>query len=292
MGVFDGVHVGHQVIINKLKEISSQNNLESVLITFDPHPRKIIFPNKELFLLTTIDEKISVLNDYNIDNLVIQPFNTELSKLSKNDFINNFIINKLKAKYFIIGYNHHFGFNREASVEDFSNKQNIYPFETIIIGNHSVDETNVSSTVIRDYILNGDIENVNKLLNRYYSISGIVVKGNNIGSKIGFPTANIKILDESKLIPKIGVYAVKIKILNNLYCGMLSIGTNPTINNYNKLSIEVNIFNFNENIYNENIEIQLIKRIRDEIKFKDLDELRNHISLDKEFICKVFNIIP
>ena len=288
-GTFDGVHEGHQVIINQLKNIANKIGGETVLLTFFPHPRMVLYPDdNELRLIDTIDERKVLLEKAGIDHLIIHPFSKEFSRLSSLDFVRNVLVNQLGVHTLVIGYDHHFGKNREGSFEHLKEFSPVYGFEVEEISAQEVQQVNVSSTKIRNPLLDGEINAANKFLGHPYLFTGTVVKGDQIGRKIGFPTANILIDEWYKLIPANGVYAVKVLIKGSTYNGMLNIGNRPTLKGKEK-TIEVNIFNFNDDIYNNEIQIEFYDRIRDEQKFEELTDLKNQLSIDKEKAIQVFS---
>jgi riboflavin kinase/FMN adenylyltransferase len=266
-GTFDGVHLGHKTIIDKLISVAKQIEGESVLLTFYPHPRMVLFPDDhQIRLLNTQSEKEQLLESCGIDHLVVINFTKEFSRLSSLEFVRNILANKLKAKKLVIGYDHHFGRNREGSFAHLLEFGSLYGFEVEEIPSKDIDEVAVSSSKIRKAIEAGDIDTANKYLGYAYSFTGKVIKGKQLGRTIGYPTANIAITDPYKLIPAIGVYAVKVMFAKQTYEGMLSIGKNPTVSNQNILSIEVNIFDFNADIYNKEITVFIYKKMRDEEK--------------------------
>ena len=280
-GTFDGVHIGHQKIISRLKEIAKLDNGETVLLTFFPHPRVVLFPdNDDLKMLSTEEEKISLLDHYGIDHLIIHPFTKEFSRLGSVEFVSNILVNKIGTKKLVIGYNHHFGRNREGTFEHLKEFGHIYGFNVEEIPAQDIDNVNVSSTKIRNAILAGDIKTASLYLGHLYSLSGVVVEGNKLGRTIGFPTANLFVEHNYKMIPLNGVYAVDVSVSGTKYSGMLNIGHKPTIGKSEK-SIEVNIFDFDEDIYNQKIIIYFKERIRDEIKFPDLNALKDQLTKDK-----------
>lgn len=288
-GTFDGVHLGHQKIISRLKDVAQKHQGETVLLTFYPHPRMVLFPeDNELKLLNTQQEKIQLLEKYGVDHLIIYPFTKEFSRLTSVEFVRNILINSIHTKKLIIGYNHHFGRNREGSFEHLKEFGPIYGFDVEEIPAKDIDSIEVSSTKIRKALLLGDVETANSYLGHSYSARGKVVHGNELGRTIGYPTANVFIGDKYKLIPADGVYAVKVEVKGKLYGGMLNIGNNPTIAGKGR-SIEVNIFDFNETIYGEDATIFFIKRLRDELKFAGLDELKNALAIDKQNALKILS---
>jgi riboflavin kinase/FMN adenylyltransferase len=282
-GTFDGVHLGHKTIIDKLISVAKQIEGESVLLTFYPHPRMVLFPDDhQIRLLNTQSEKEQLLESCGIDHLVVINFTKEFSRLSSLEFVRNILANKLKAKKLVIGYDHHFGRNREGSFAHLLEFGSLYGFEVEEIPAKDIDEVAVSSSKIRKAIEAGDIDTANKYLGYAYSFTGKVIKGKQLGRTIGYPTANIAITDPYKLIPAIGVYAVKVMFAKQTYEGMLSIGKNPTVSNQNILSIEVNIFDFNADIYNKEITVFIYKKMRDEEKYGSLDELKAQLAIDKQ----------
>lgn len=288
-GTFDGVHVGHQTILSRLKEIARKNNGETVLITYWPHPRLVLYPEQtDLKLLNTFEEKADLLREQGIDHLLRIPFTKEFSKLTSEEFIKNILVNTIGTKKLVIGYDHRFGKNREGSFEHLKENSSIYGFDVEEISRQDIDNVGVSSTKIRTALLEGDTATSTELLGRPYSISGRVVKGEKIGRIIGFPTANIEVDSQHKLIPADGSYAVKVHYRNQTYQGMLNIGYRPTVNGKTR-TIETHLFNFNEDIYGETISIDFIKRIRDEIKFSDVEELKKQLASDKSLAIKILN---
>jgi riboflavin kinase/FMN adenylyltransferase len=286
-GTFDGVHLGHKTIIDKLISVAKQIDGESVLLTFYPHPRMVLFPDDhQIRLLNTQSEKEQLLESCGIDHLVVINFTKEFSRLSSLEFVRNILANKLKAKKLVIGYDHHFGRNREGSFAHLLEFGSLYGFEVEEIPAKDIDEVAVSSSKIRKAIEAGDIDTANKYLGYAYSFTGKVIKGKQLGRTIGYPTANIAITDPYKLIPAIGVYAVKVMFAKQTYEGMLSIGKNPTVSNQNILSIEVNIFEFNADIYNKEITVFIYKKLRDEEKYSSLDELKAQLAVDKQNALK------
>jgi len=281
IGTFDGVHAGHQVIIKRLITEAKKNNGESVILTFFPHPRMVLYPdNHELRLLNTISERIEMLSKTGIDHLIIHPFSIEFSRLSATDFVRDVLVNQLKVAKLIIGFDHHFGRNREGSFEQLDELAPLYGFGVEEIPAQEIQQINISSTKIRHSLICGEINAANKFLGYHYFMNGKVVAGNKMGRELGFPTANLKVDEWYKLIPANGVYAVKVKIYESSYNGMLNIGSRPTING-SDVTIEVNIFNFDEDIYNKDIRIEFFERIRDEHKFDELSALKNQLQIDK-----------
>lgn len=288
-GTFDGVHSGHQAIINQLKNAAQKINGESILLTFFPHPRMVLYPDdNELRLLNTINERIELLKNSEIDHLIVHPFSKEFSRLSSTEFVRDILVNKLNVSKLVIGYDHHFGRHREGSFEHLKELAPIYDFSVEEIPAQEIQQVNISSTKIRNSLIDGEINAANQFLGYHYFLNGTVVEGNQLGRQMGFPTANLKINEWYKLIPAKGVYAVKIKIGSNNYNGMLNIGNRPTLNGTHE-TIEVNIFNFDEDIYNKSVRIEFYEKIRDEQKFDDISTLKNQLKKDKESVLQVFN---
>lgn len=288
-GTFDGVHVGHQKIISRLKEVAKEENGETVLLTFYPHPRMVLFPDdNELKLINTQHEKIELLEKYGIDHLIIYPFTKEFSRLTSVEFVRNILVNKIKTKKLVIGYNHHFGRNREGSFEHLKEYGPLYGFEVEEISAEDIDNIEISSTKIRKALQTGDVKTAATYLGHPYTLSGKVVEGMKLGRTIGYPTANIVVDDMYKLIAVDGIYAVKLKHKDKMYAGMLSIGNNPTVEGKGH-SIEVNIFDFNETIYGDMVTVYFIERLRDEQKFNSLDELKEQLAKDEADSLKITN---
>ena len=292
IGTFDGVHLGHQKIIEQLNLESEKIDGESVLLTFDPHPRIVLFPeNHGVKLIQTLEEKFHVLEKFNLKNVVVIPFTKKFSELSAIDFVEQILVGNLNANKVVIGYDHQFGRNREGNIEFLKSVSKKFRFEVIEIPAKSIDEINISSTKIRDSMFRGDVETAKLFLSRPYQISGNVVKGNQLGRTIGFPTANVKIHSNLKLIPASGVYAVRVEINDKLYFGVLNVGNNPTVNASNQTHIEVYIFDFDKEIYGSSITLFFDKHLRNEQKFANLDELKKAISND-EVVCRQYYNLP
>lgn len=286
-GTFDGVHYGHQKIIARLKEVAAQSQGETVIITFFPHPRLVLFPeDNDLKLINTLDEKITLLEKAGIDHLIIIPFTKEFSRLSSLEFIQQILVDKIGTKKLVIGYDHHFGKNREGSFEHLKHYAPEYGFEVEEIPGQDINDVAVSSTKIRNAILKGDVSTTNSYLGYPFNLTGSVKKGDQIGRTIGYPTANIQVPESYKLIPGDGIYAVKVNVQQKEYYGMLYIGNRPTVNGLNKV-IEVNIFDFNEDIYDESIRVEFHQYIRGDKKLNGLDELKAALAAD-EVACRNF----
>jgi riboflavin kinase / FMN adenylyltransferase len=280
-GTFDGVHIGHQKILGRLHEIAAQHHAETVVITFWPHPRLVLHPEDEsLKLLNTFEEKAELLKAQGVQHLVRIPFTKEFSQLSSEEFINEILVKKIGTRKLVIGYDHHFGRNREGSFEQLKTNASRYGFEVEEIPRQDVDRVGVSSTNIRKAIEAGDIETANHFLGTPYSLTGRVVPGDKLGRLLGFPTANIELDSKFKLIPIDGIYAVTVLYQQKVFKAMLYIGNRPTVNGV-KRNIEVNIFNFNKDIYGDALTIRFHHLIRMDNKFSDLEGLRKQLALDK-----------
>ena len=293
IGTFDGVHLGHQKILNKLKNEANDINGESLLFTFYPHPRMVIFPESHnLKLIQTIDEKIESLREFGLDNLIIYPFTKEFSRLTAFEFVRDILVDKLKVKKLVIGYDHQFGRNREGDIEFLRETANIFDFEVIEISAEEIDEVNVSSTKIRNSIIDGNIARANEFMGKPFQVQGKVVQGKKLGREIGYPTINLQLNNEHKIMPLDGVYAVQVHISGSKHFGMMNIGINPTINDLykEKKKYEVHLFDFDQNLYNENVIVLFRKFIREEKTFDNLDALKLQIQTDEKNIRKYFNI--
>ncbi len=287
IGTFDGLHVGHLSIIKQLNLFAKKQGAESVVFSFSNHPRKFLFPDKQIEILQLNNEKIQRFNEIGLDNLILYKFDQEFANLTYEEFIKDILIKKIGIKSLVIGYNHQFGKNRQGNFENLQKFSRKYNFELKKLDVFNLGDLKVSSSQIRNALKNGEIEKANLCLGYKYSLSGTVIKGKQIGRKLGFPTANLKI-DNNKLIPQNGVYTVEILFENKYYSGMLNIGYQPTINETNrKLQIEVNIFDFNNDIYNKKITVLLKKKIRNEKKFRNFEQLKKQLHKDKQ-LCKAY----
>lgn len=288
IGTFDGVHIGHKKILQKVVAEAKKNNLTSAVLTFFPHPRFILNQNSDLKLLNTIEEKKALLNSTGLDALLIHPFDQEFANLSPEQFVKKILVDQLKISKIIIGYDHRFGKNRSADINNLIQFGKKYNFEVEQISAQELNEIAISSTKIRTALSNGDISLANSYLGYLYSFSGKVIKGKQIGRTIGFPTANIEILEPLKLLPKNGVYIVKCLINNQVVNGIMNIGNRPTVNGTSQ-SIEVHLLNFDKDIYGLEITVKMIDFIRNEQKFENLDQLKSQIQKDKIQAIKFFN---
>lgn len=292
IGTFDGVHLGHQKIIRRLNEEAETCDGESVLFTFSPHPRMVLQPDSHgLKLLQTEQEKIEKLRRMGLKHLIIYPFTRDFSNTRAEDFIREYLVEKLHVNTIVVGYDHQFGKNREGSLEHLLKLSETHPFKVIEIPAHVIDEINVSSTKIRKAIETGDITTANTYLNEAFELSGTVVRGAALGRTIGFPTANVELGDSNKLIPATGVYAVEVKLESGgNHHGMMNIGYRPTVTDEKILKIEVHLFDFTEELYDQKISVYLLNRIRDEKRFQGLDELKSQIAQDELAIRTYFQL--
>lgn len=282
IGTFDGVHIGHQKIIEKLIQETKKADCESLILTFFPHPRMVLNGSSSIKLLNTINEKSSLLEKMGLDNLVIHPFDKKFSNLSAEEFVKTILVDSFNIKKIIIGYDHRFGNNRAANIDDLISFGKKYDFEVEQISAQEIDSVSVSSTKIRDAITDGNMIIANEFLGYDYILSGKIITGKQLGRTIGFPTANIKIEENYKLIPKNGVYIVKSHLQEKTVFGIMNIGLNPTVNGED-LSIEVHFLDFEADLYNKNITVSVIDRIREEQKFTSIDLLKAQIQEDKNY---------
>jgi riboflavin kinase / FMN adenylyltransferase len=289
-GTFDGVHVGHQKILERLKEIAARMGGETVVITFWPHPRFVLHPEEHtLKLLSTFDEKIALLENLGIEHLVRIPFTPSFSQLSSDAFIRKVLIEKVGTRQLVIGYNHRFGHNREGSFEYLIEHAKEYGFALEEIPEQDVDHVAVSSTKIRNALEEGDVKTAHEYLGRPYTLSGKVVSGDRIGRNLGFPTANIQIPEPYKLIPADGAYAVRVEWQNRLWDGMMNIGYRPTVSGNKKQTLEVHIFDFDEQIYDQTLRVQFIGLIRKEMKFEGVEALQAQLAKDRLAAQKILS---
>jgi len=288
VGFFDGVHVGHRFLIDELKREANSRQLKSVVFTFAEHPRKTLHSEFQPQIITTLDEKLTQLATTGIDACVVLNFSEEMSKLSAYEFLKNLLFEQYHVRALLVGHDHRFGHNRAEGFPEYQNYGMEMGMEVIQASRFSTEAfSHISSSEIRHALTSGDIKKANYLLSYPYSISGQVIDGFKVGRKIGFPTANIKCENEEKLIPGIGVYAVEIAYKNLIFKGMMNIGLRPTLENGDTISLEVNIFDFDKDIYNETIKITFVEKIRDEIKFNNIDELIEQLKSDKSKVLSV-----
>lgn len=290
IGTFDGVHLGHQKIIKRLVDLKRKEGGQTVLFTFDPHPRKVLFPEQtDLRLITTTSEKCELLQQFGIDHVLVFPFTKAFSQMQATEYISEIIAKGLHTKTLVIGYDHRFGSNREGNIDTLRQLSEVYHFRVEEIPAQEINQLNVSSTRIRRAIEEGDVSTANEFLGYHFFVSGVVVKGKQLGRTIGYPTANIHVEDNDKLIPRIGVYAVHVAVDGKRYKGMLNVGINPTTDTDNRIKIEVNIFDFDEDIYGHDIRVEFVKWVRNEEKFANLEQLKQALANDKLACSAILN---
>lgn len=288
IGTFDGVHLGHQQIIKALLNEVQKVKGESVIITFHPHPRKIVQPDTSLQLINTLDEKIELLEKQGIDHLVVVPFSPAFASLSADDYIKEFLVQKFRPKIIVIGYDHHFGKGRSGNFQLLDKQKEEWGYNLIEIPKHLLNEVDISSTKVRKALLNSDVQSANKLLGYDFFFEGKVVKGDQLGRELGYPTANLEYTDPDKIHLGEGVYAVEVFVAGSLKQGMLSIGKRPTLNDTIE-RVEVNIFDFNDNLYGETIRVIVKGFLRPQFKYTDLSALKSQLHQDKVNTLKVLN---
>ncbi|MDD2306699.1 MAG: bifunctional riboflavin kinase/FAD synthetase [Prolixibacteraceae bacterium] len=293
VGTFDGVHLGHRKIIARLIDLAKAINGESVIFTFDPHPRKIVAPaESNLRLLTTLDEKIELFEQSGIDHLIVYPFTPEFAQLTYEQFVEQILVGQIHTKSLVVGYDHKFGKGRQGDFEFLKECADRHEFQIEKLDVLLVNESNVSSTKIREAIQIGDFDTANAFLGYSFVLHGTVVEGQKLGRQIQFPTANIEASDPDKIIPGYGVYAVQAKVQNKTYRGMLNIGSRPTVNrNADHRSIEVHLFDFDSDIYGEHLELIFFRKLREEQKFESLDALKEQLARDKADTISFFQAI-
>lgn len=280
IGTFDGVHRGHQQILEQLKREAARIGGETVIITFHPHPRKVVATNQPIYLINTIEEKIELLGKMGIDHLVVVPFTAEFSQQTPEDYIEKFLVRKFHPHIIIIGYDHRFGQGRKGDYKLLEALSPKYGYHLVEISAQVINENTVSSTLIRDAVLKGDITAANALLGYDFFFDGLVIDGKKLGRALGYPTANLQIEKEEKLVPGNGIYVVQVGLEGKMYGGMMSIGVRPTIGVTGR-TIEVNIFEFDEEIYGQRLRVYVKKYLREEMKFNNLEELKEQLAVDK-----------
>lgn len=280
IGTFDGVHIGHQKIISRLNDIKKSPAERSVILTFYPHPRMVLDQSNNIKMLTTMEEKIDLLDKFGLDELIIEPFTKEFSRLSALEFVRNVLVNRLHLKRLVIGYDHHFGKNREGNFEQLIEYGELYDFQVEKISAQEIEHVSVSSTKIRKAIELGDMTTANRYLGYNFLLTGTIVKGQGIGRKINYPTVNLEIGEDHKLIPKKGVYAVRTQIEDKAVTGIMNIGYRPTVGGKGQ-TIEVHLLDFHQDLYGNKMQIEVLHRIRDEKKFESIEELAKQIARDE-----------
>ena len=281
IGTFDGIHIGHKKILKNLISTANKEGKKSVLLTFFPHPRMVLQKDKAILLLNTLDEKSMLLENMGLDYLIIHPFSKEFSRLTALDFVRDILVNKLNTSKLIIGYDHHFGKNREGNIHQLREYSSLYDFNIEEIPAQDIDDVSVSSTKIRTALKEGNLKTANTYLGYQYMLSGIVVSGKQLGGTIGFPTANIEVKEPYKLIPSSGVYIIKTQINTVVFSGIMNIGFNPTVLGKNQ-TIEAHLFDFNDDLYGKKITVTLIHFLREEQKFNSVEELVDQLNIDKK----------
>ena len=281
IGTFDGIHIGHQKILKHVVKLANKQGYDPVVLTLFPHPRMVLQKDDSIKLLNTIDERVELLKSYGIKKVIVKEFTKEFANLSAKDYVKQILVDELNTKQVVIGYDHHFGKNRSANIKDLKSFGKLYNFKVEEILAQDIEEVTVSSTKIRNALDEGKVDLANSYLGYNFYITGTVIKGKGLGRTIDYPTANIHIKESYKLIPSDGVYVVKSKIENNSIFGMMNIGTNPTVNGRTR-SIEVHFFDFNADIYNTELKIEFLKRLRSEQKFENLEALKSQLKKDKE----------
>ncbi len=288
LGTFDGVHIGHKKILEKVLQNTGDGQYESLVLTFFPHPRMILKEDSDMKLLNTIDEKIDLLDKIGIQNLVIHPFDEKFSRLTAEEFVKTILVDRFQVQKIIIGYDHRFGRNRTANINDLIAFGEQYDFEVEQISVQEINEISVSSTKIRNALLEGNMTLANDYLGYNYFLTGEVVKGKQLGRTINFPTANLKIQEKYKLIPQNGVYIVKSVINEQTVFGMMNIGFNPTVNGQNQ-TIEIHYFDFDADLYHQKIRVSILQRIRSEQKFESVNLLKAQLETDKQMAISYLN---
>ncbi|PQJ08892.1 riboflavin biosynthesis protein RibF [Flavipsychrobacter stenotrophus] len=287
IGTFDGVHQGHRVILKEVVVHAAKVGGESVLITFDPHPRKLLFPDQPLGIITPLEEKERLLHEAGIAHIIVVPFTQEFAHLSAREYVEEFLVGKFKPHSIVIGYDHHFGHDRKGNIDMLKEYAPVYNYQMIEIPAQLIEAAAVSSTRIRNAIKEGRVEDAAHMLARDYSLKGTVVHGNKLGRTIGYPTANLQLLDNEQIMPAIGVYAIRARYKGVLYGAMMSIGYNPTVTDKKEVRIEANLFDFDMDIYGDELEIIFVKRLRNEQKFDSLEALVEQIHQDKRDTLEV-----
>lgn len=282
IGTFDGVHLGHKAILQQVVARAKEVGGESILITFEPHPRKLLFPGQPLKLLTPLDQKLQLISQAGIQHIIVAPFTHEFAALSAQDYIRDFLVKRFQPSVIVIGYDHHFGHDRTGNIELLKQYEQEYGYKVVEIPAQLIDEAAVSSTKIRNAITAGHVKEAAHMLGRNYSISGTVIKGAQLGKPLGYPTANIELKETDQLIPAIGIYATHAIWNGKRYSSMSSIGYNPTVSDEKKLHIETNIFDFDKTIYGETLDVEFAAWLRNEEKFDSLEQLKQQLHKDKE----------
>lgn len=288
IGTFDGVHIGHRKILQRLINNAKELGLRSTVLTFFPHPRMVLQKDSDIKLLNTLEEKQQILDNMGLDCLIVHPFTSSFSRLTATEFVRDILVNRLGIKKIVIGYDHRFGRNRNANINDLITFGSAFDFQVEEIPAQLIDDVSVSSTKIRRALEEGDVKTANAYLGYSYLLTGTVKKGRGLGKQLDFPTANLHIEATYKLIPKNGVYVVRAKINGNIVHGMMNIGFNPTVDGRTR-SKEIHFFDFEGDLYDKKIQVELLERIRDEVKFESVDALRAQLQKDKEISLEIIS---
>lgn len=280
IGTFDGVHIGHQKIIEQLNTLKTQESEVSMILTFFPHPRRVLDQSNDIKMLTTMEEKIALLDSFGLDHLIVEPFTKEFSRLTALEFVRDILVNRLSLKKLVIGYDHHFGRNREGNFEQLTEFGELYGFEVIEIPAQNIQSVSVSSTKIRKAIEAGEMDVANSYLGYPYRLSGEIVKGQGLGRKLNFPTVNLRVDEDYKLIPVKGVYAVKTQVEGKEVLGMMNIGYRPTVGGDGR-TIEIHLLDFKGDLYGQRLRVDVLARLRDEQKFESIEALKTQLSKDE-----------
>ena len=280
IGTFDGVHIGHQKIIEQLNTLKADRNEVSMILTFFPHPRRVLDQSNDIKMLTTMEEKVQLLESFGLDHLIVEPFTQEFSRLTALEFVRDILVNRLSLKKLVIGYDHHFGRNREGNFEQLTEFGELYGFEVIEIPAQTIESVSVSSTKIRKAIEAGDMRVANSYLGYPYRLTGEIVKGQGLGRKLNFPTVNLRVEEDYKLVPMKGVYAVKTRVKNQEILGMMNIGYRPTVGG-NGRTIEIHLLDFQGDLYGEKLRVDVLDRLRDEQKFESVEALKTQLKKDE-----------
>ena len=280
IGTFDGVHIGHQKIIEQLNTLKTEKSEVSMILTFFPHPRRVLDQSNDIKMLTTMEEKVELLESFGLDHLIVEPFTHEFSRLTALEFVRDILVNRLSLKKLVIGYDHHFGRNREGNFEQLTEFGELYGFEVIEIPAQTIESVSVSSTKIRKAIEAGEMQVANSYLGYPYRLSGEIVKGQGLGRKLNYPTVNLRIEEDYKLVPMKGVYAVKTRVEGKEYLGMMNIGYRPTVGGDGR-TIEIHLLDFHGDLYGEKLRVDVLARLRDEQKFDSIEALKEQLGQDE-----------
>lgn len=292
IGTFDGVHLGHQKILARLKELKQKTGLKTVVFTFEPHPRKVLFPKDDLKLITLVDEKLELLDQYGVDVAVVYPFSKHFSQLDSQYYIEEILLHQLNVKHLVIGYDHKFGKDRRGDINTLIEASAKLNFSVEEISAQDIDHIIISSSKIRKALEEGDVAMASGFLGHNFFITGQVIQGKQLGRTLGYPTANLKLSEKEKIIPAIGVYFVEVVLEGTPYYGMMSVGLNPTTDRDSSIKLEVYIFDFNSDIYFKFLKVNFLQRLRDELKFNSLTELTAALNKDKEACMQLIQAMP